>query len=68
LTGGSWNFTTSVLTDGGGIFFIDQLPVGLYDIKVIVENYEEYNESGIAVVEGSETSGIIVELIPVSSP
>jgi len=66
LTGGSWNFTTSVLTDGGGIFFIDQLPVGLYSIKVMAEDYEEYNESGIVVVEGSETSGLIIELISTS--
>ena len=63
LSDGEYIFTTSIVTEQDGLFFIDQLPVGTYTLNVSADGYDKYtSEDGIEVKEG-ETTNINIELI-----
>ena len=67
LSGGVYAFNKFALTDEDGLFFIDQLPVGSYELTVSAEGYDEYNDAtpdGIAVTAGGETNISKIKLIP----
>jgi len=49
---------TSTVTGTGGVFSIEYLPVGIYDLLVEVVGYDDYNATGIAV----ETTGKITDI------
>jgi len=49
---------TSTVTGTGGVFSIEYLPVGIYDLLVEVVGYDDYNATGIAV----ETTGEITDI------
>lgn len=49
---------STTTTDIAGIFSIEQLPVGIYDLLVTADDYEPYNATEIAV----ETAGEITDL------
>ena len=66
LSDGEYIFTTSIVTEQDGSFFIDQLPVGTYTLTVSAEGYIDHTEDGIAVTEGAATSDIDIVLVPVS--
>ena len=68
LSDGEYIFTTSIVTEQDGSFFIDQLPVGTYTLTVSAEGYIDHTEDGIAVTEGAATSDIDIVLTPVLSP
>ena len=54
LSGGStYIFESTTETDTGGNFSIEQLPVGIYDLSVSAEGYDESTLGGIAVTEGA---------------
>ena len=61
LSDGEYIFTTSIVTEQDGSFFIDQLPVGIYTLTVSAEGYIDHAEDGIVVTEG-ETTNINIEL------
>ncbi len=61
LYGGEYIFTTSIVTDEDGLFFIDQLPVGTYTLTASAEGYIDHTEDGITVSEGA-TTNINIEL------
>ncbi len=56
---------TSTVTDTGGIFSIESLPVGIYDLTITANNYGPYSANGIEV---PTAGGIIdigtIELVP----
>ena len=56
LSGGStYIFNGSALTDEDGLFVIESLPVGVYNIMVSAEGYSNYTAGGIAVTTGVTT-------------
>lgn len=57
LSGGStYIFNSSALTDEDGLFVIESLPVGVYDMTVSAESYNDYIAGGIAVTTGITTN------------
>jgi len=55
LSGGVYTFNSSADTNESGEFVIEQLPVGVYDLKASAIGYDEYTAGGIGVTEGTTT-------------
>jgi len=66
LSDGEYIFTTSMVTEQDGLFFIDQLPVGTYTLTASAEGYIDHTEDGIIITEGATISDIDIVLVPVS--
>ncbi len=66
LSDGEYIFTTSIVTEQDGLFFIEQLPVGTYTLTASAEGYIDHTEDGIVVTGGATTSDVDIVLIPVS--
>ena len=63
LSGGVYTFNSSALTDEDGLFVIDQLPVGTYDLTASAMGYYNSPAEVIVVTEGITTENIEIELI-----
>ena len=64
LSSSEYIFTTSIVTEQDGLFFIEQLPVGTYTLTASADGYDEYtSEDGIEVIENETTININIELI-----
>ena len=63
LSGGVYTFNSSTLTDEDGLFVIEQLPVGNYELTVSADYYKLYLHAvEIGVTEGTITENIEIEL------
>jgi hypothetical protein len=63
-----YTFYNSSETDESGIFNIDQLPVGSYDLTILADGYYDTGEHiGIAVDEGAENNIGEIWLAPSTS-
>ena len=49
---------TSTVTGTGGVFSIEYLPVGSYNLSVTADGYDPYSTSGIVV----EPAGVITDI------
>lgn len=66
LSSSEYIFTTSTVTEEGGLFSIDMLPFGTHTLTVSADDYIEYtSEDGITVTEGAAISDIDIVLTPV---
>jgi len=65
LSGGStYIFNGSALTDEDGLFVVESLPVGVYNIMVSAEGYSNYTAGGIVVTTGVTNDLGEIELTP----
>ena len=63
LSGGVYTFNSSTLTDENGLFVIEQLPVGNYELTASADYYNPYLHAvEIGVTEGAITENIEIEL------
>jgi hypothetical protein len=64
LSGGAYIFANTTTTDENGLFIMESLPVGVYDITVSAEGYSDYSAGGISVTTGTTTDIGAIELTP----
>lgn len=62
LSGGVYTFSSSALTDGDGLFLIEKLPVGTYDLTASAIGYDNSTVAGIVVTEDTTTENIEIML------
>lgn len=62
LYGGEYIFTTSIVTEQDGSFFIEQLPIGTYILKVSAEDYIDHTQDEIEVTKDEITDDIDIVL------
>ena len=63
-----YTFENSIITGEEGLFFIDQLPVGIYTLNVSAEGYLEEIVNDIVVESSTITSDTNIILTPESTP
>ena len=63
-----YTFENSIITGEEGLFFIDQLPVGIYTLNVSAEGYLGEIVNDIVVESSTVTSGINIILTPEPTP
>ena len=63
-----YTFENSIITGEEGLFFIDQLPVGIYTLNVSAEGYLGEIVNDIVVESSTITSDTNIILTPESTP
>jgi len=67
LSGSAYIFNSSTVTDKDGLFLIEQLPVGTYDLTASAIDYDNNTASGIVVTAGVIEDTVEIELTPSTS-